>query len=459
MYSRREFLERSLKGSSLFAVGAAVPTFVAQAAESAKAGKDRVLVIVQLGGGNDGLNTVVPFADADYQKARPSIGLKKNQVFSVGDGVGLNNALSGLRPLHDTGDLAIVQGVGYPNPNRSHFESMDIWNTADPNRKTKSGWVSRGLSLFKSSPTGIPAFHVGQGELPLALKGAAAGVLSLNTAKPFGLRLDDAYIQNNLRSQRRLEVVEDVEVDATESKNATKGKSPRKALINDVAALAKSQPGGMLDFVRQTSLQTYTSIDRLEELMKEGFSLPDGEYGQLPGGGFGRIKTGLSYELNLVARMIQAGFGTRIFYLALDGFDTHAGQLDDHGKLLRQLGTAIGQFYQRLKPSGDDKRVVLMTFSEFGRRVGENGSKGTDHGSGSNLFVAGPAVKGGLVGKHPSLKADDLDRGDVKFHTDFRQVYATLLDQWLECDSRRVLGGKFEHLGLLERQPASAKNS
>ncbi len=207
----------------------------------------------------------------------------------------------------------------------------------------------------------------------------------------------------------------------------------------------------MLDFVRQTSLQTYTSIDRLEKLMKEGFKLPQAQYGLLPGGGYGQIKSGLSYELNLVARMIQAGFGTRIFYLTLDGFDTHAGQLADHRKLLVQLGTAIGQFFQRLKPSGDDKRVVLMTFSEFGRRVGENGSKGTDHGSGSSLFVAGPTVKGGLVGKHPSLKPGDLDRGDVKFHTDFRQVYATLLDGWLECDSRRVLGARYEPVKLLKK--------
>jgi uncharacterized protein (DUF1501 family) len=451
MLCRREFLARSLKTSSLFALGTTVPAFVANAAAAAKPGKDRILVVVQLGGGNDGLNTVVPFGDDDYHKARPTLGLKQRETIKVGDGIGLNNALRGLAPLHENGQLAIVQGVGYPNPNRSHFESMDIWHTADPKRKRADGWLGRGIASLKTPSRGIPAFHIGEGDLPLAMKGSSAGVPSLNTGKPFGLELGQGNFGTNLPKERSVPrrgfAVKESTVD--ESSSSTHSPADHKKLIHDVAKLAPQRGGGMLDFVRQTSLQTYTSIDRLQEVMKGGYQPPEERDRFLPRR-FRSQSNQLLTELNLVARMIQAGFGTRIFFLRHDGFDTHGDQRKEHDGLLQSLAYAVGEFFGKLKENGNADRVTLMTFSEFGRRVRENGSRGTDHGSGSCLFVAGPKVKGGLVGKHPSLKPGDLDSGDVKFHTDFRRVYATLLDGWLECDSRHVLGEKFEHVPLLK---------
>ncbi|MFQ5730772.1 MAG: DUF1501 domain-containing protein [Planctomycetaceae bacterium] len=451
MHSRREFLERSLKGSSLFAMGAAVPMFVADTAQAAQAGKESVLVVVQLTGGNDGLNTVVPYEDDEYHKARPTLGLKKKEIIAIKDGIGFNKSLRGLSELYQNDSLAIVQGVGYPNPNRSHFESMDVWNTGDPKRKLGNGWLGRGLALLKSKSTGIPAFHIGDGDLPLALKGSAAGVPSLNTDKPFGLDLGGEFVGKNFSGHEHDHGF-DPELRSKDHKQPAKsGKrlAARKQLVNDVAKYAPSDDGGLLDFVKQTSLTTYASVDRLQKLMKEDFKLPERYRYRRFGGG--DDDNSLTFELTLAARMIRAGFGTRIFYLTFDGFDTHGSQRATHDGLLGTLAEAIGNFFRELKQSGNDKRVLLLTFSEFGRRVKENGSKGTDHGAGSCLFVAGPSVKTGLVGKHPSLKRDDLDRGDLKFHTDFRRVYATLLDEWLDCDSRRVFGEKFAPLKLLAR--------
>jgi len=207
-----------------------------------------------------------------------------------------------------------------------------------------------------------------------------------------------------------------------------------------------SAPGGdLLQFVRRSSLQTYTAVESLRRLMKEELGPMPPEARQF---GRGQQPARLFNDLNLVAKMIRAGFGTRIFYVSIDGFDTHANQKGDHFNLMQQLGNAVMNFFQQLQQSGDDKRVLLLTFSEFGRRVKENGSKGTDHGAGSCLFLAGPQAKAGLVGKHPSLA--DLDAGDLKHHTDFRRVYATLLDKWLECNSEKVLGAKFPHAPVLK---------
>jgi uncharacterized protein (DUF1501 family) len=455
MLSRREFLERSLKASSLFALGTTVPVFVANAAAAAKPGKDRILVVVQLGGGNDGLNTVVPFGDDEYHKARPTLGLKQRETIKVGDGIGLNNALRGMDRLHQDGQLGIVLGVGYPNPNRSHFESMDIWHTADPRRKRADGWLGRSIAALKTPSRGIPAFHIGEGDLPLALKGSSAGVPSLNTGKPFGLDVGGDDFGTNLpeKGSVRRGTFDVKRPEVPKSQSISTNVSDHKQLIRDVANLAPRHAGGMLDFVRQTSLETYTSIDRLREVMKGGYQPPEDRERFLPAR-FRSQNNQLQKDLNLVARMIHAGFGTRIFFLRHDGFDTHVDQRKGHDELLQSLGIAVGEFFRKLKENGHADRVTLTTFSEFGRRVRENGSRGTDHGSGSCLFVAGPGVKGGLVGKHPSLKPGDLASGDVKFHTDFRRVYATLLDGWLECDSRHVLGEKFEHVKLLKAPAA-----
>jgi uncharacterized protein (DUF1501 family) len=453
MLNRRQFLERGLKCSSLLALGSAVPAFVSSAARAAEAGRDTVLVVLELTGGNDGLNTVVPFGDDLYHKARPTLRLTQDQVIPLDDRVGLNSALSGLETLLENGQLAVVQGVGYPNPNRSHFESMDIWQTGDPRRRITSGWLARALGDVTVGPGQTPAFHLGAGELPLALQGSSAAVPTLNPGKPFGLKLGGEFYGHNPDTAELASEIEQP-IDAAGATTETSGGSP----VPDLAArqrLLRELAGGPMDsqsllgFVRRTSLDAYTSVDRLQEILNDKLELPEGQF-EFDGETVRQVRGGLEYELLLVARMIRAGFGTRLFYVALDGFDTHAAQLEDHNALLSTLGSAIVGFFGELEQSGDAKRVILMTYSEFGRRVRENASHGTDHGAGSSLFVAGPAVGGGLVGRHPSLEDGDLDDGDLRHQIDFRQVYATLLDQWLQCDSRRVLGVEFEHIKLLK---------
>ena len=410
MFNRRQFLARTLQGSSLVALGSVVPEFVARTAHAAPVGKENVLVVVELGGGNDGLNTVAPYADDLYAKARPTLKHTKDTVFKLDDHVGLHPALAGgFKPLWDAGQLAVVQGVGYPNPQRSHFESMDIWHTADPARLTPTGWLGRATVETENRSGGIPILHLGAGKQPLALAGAPAGG-AVSVADQNSFRMEYGKTNADRRDARR-------------------------HLLDDLAAPAgKTADDDLLGFVQRRQVQTLTAVDNLRELL-EGPNAVRG-YG-----------SGLQQKLQIVAGLIARGFGTRIFYVNLDGFDTHADQAPSHQRLLADLANAIGDFFGRLKVTKDDTRVRLLTFSEFGRRVQENGSRGTDHGAASCLFVAGAGVKGGVVGKHPSLA--DLDADDLKYHTDFRRVYATLLDKWLGCDSKAVLGAKWDHVAAL----------
>ncbi len=439
MLSRRQFMELNLKGSSLLALGATVPSFLARTAQAAEVDKEHVLVVVELTGGNDGLNTVIPYADDEYYKARPTLGIEKKSVLKLNDDVGLHPALEGLKDLYDEGSLSVVQGIGYPNPNRSHFESMDIWHSADPRRKNRTGWLGRSLNQLTEAGGGIPAFHIAKDQLPLALKGSATGIPTLHPDREFGLQLGGASGRNVGARIRDGELLKRGRQSAAVEE--------RKKLIRELTELPSDSSNDLLKFVQRTSVQTYSTIDRLNKIVK-GFEKPQGEFEFRGAGKYGYVREGLAYELQLVARMIEAGFGTRIFYVSLDGFDTHSDQADAHRELLKTLGDSVAGFYQQLKSSGHDKRVVLMTFSEFGRRVRENGSKGTDHGAASCLFVAGPAVKEGVVGAHPGLAANELSGGDPKYHTDFRRVYATVLEKWLECDGTEVLGQRFDHVKL-----------
>jgi uncharacterized protein (DUF1501 family) len=415
MLSRRQFLTRTLQGSSLLALGSAVPGFLASTALAAEAGKDTVLVVIELSGGNDGLNTVIPYADDNYHKARPTLHFTKEQVVKVDDHVGLHPNMRGLDALLQKGELALVLGVGYPNPDRSHFESMDIWQSADPKRKMGTGWIARSVTDLQDKRGNVPVMQIGQKDLPLALQGASGGVVSLNNQRPYRLDLSGSGDAAHVKARRKL--------------------------LEEVARTAEgSGDDDLLQFVSRRQLQTYTTLDKIQEVLRA------------PASGNGAFPyTNLSQKMQLVARLIDKGFGTRVFYVNLDGFDTHSQQAGTHQQLLQELADSIRAFFDTLRPGGHDKRVLVMTFSEFGRRVNENGSKGTDHGSGSCLFVAGPAVKGGAVNKHPSLRPEDQDSGDVRWSIDFRRVYATLLDGWLGCDSHAVLAGKFEHLNLLKK--------
>ncbi len=464
MLNRRQFLEHTLKGSSLIAFAPLVPAFVAGAAQNATPGKDRILVVLEMTGGNDGLNTIVPYGDDLYHKARPTLRYSKDQIVRIDDHVGFNPGLRQFQQLLGNGHLAIVQGVGYPNPNRSHFESMDVWQSADPKRKLACGWLGRSMGSVKVAEGEIVGIHLGTDQLPLAMQGSATGTPTIDPAKPYELMLDGkSYNLTDLElrgvSAPPAAVPAEPDLEPAEPKVAPKAepgpakkpnpaeqhRAERMKLIKELTGPSTASNNDLLRFVQRSALQTYTAVDRLRKLMSENARPQQPNFRPR-----GDRENNLLPKLNLIARIIRAGFGTRLFYVSIDGFDTHSDQRRDHQQLLDQVASAVTQFFSQLQSSGDADRVVLLTFSEFGRRVQENGSKGTDHGAGSCLFVAGPKVKAGLVGNYPRLAKDELDAGDLKYQIDFRQVYATLLDRWLECDSQTILGGKFAHLALLK---------
>jgi uncharacterized protein (DUF1501 family) len=405
MLNRRDFLTRTLQASSLLAVGSMVPQFLVNTAHAAEVGKDTVLVVLEMTGGNDGLNMVIPYGDDLYHKARPTLRYTKEQVIKVDDHIGLHPALKPMETLLNNKQLAIVQGIGYPNPDRSHFESMDRWHSADPSLKTKTGWMARSSTELQGQSGGVPGIQIGPEKLPLALRGAPSGVASIRDDKSFKIDL------------------------------GTHDPKAHQKLLDSLSQPDKSDKDSLLSFVQRRQVQTYTTIDRLKKVLAK--LAPQGQFPQ----------NSLGSKMELIGHLISNDFGTRLFYVAIDGFDTHSGQKEAHQRLFTDVSTAIASLFQRLQQTGHDKRVLVMTFSEFGRRVQENNT-GTDHGAGSCLFVAGPGVKGGLVGKHPSLS--DLDNGDLKHHTDFRKLYATLLDGWLGCESKAVLGQKFDHIPLLK---------
>jgi uncharacterized protein (DUF1501 family) len=408
--SRRDFL----KTSTLLGLGATVPSFLGRTALAAdtsdKAGsKDTLLVVVQLTGGNDGLNTVIPFKDADYYKHRPTIAIPKDQVKKIGKEIGLHPAMDATaRLLDERSAVCVVQGVGYPNPSQSHFRSMDIWQAGSTDATLTEGWLGKAMKEKSAA-----AFHLAaENEAsPLALAGAPARVPSLTSLEEFQV------------------------------KTAAASRADREAqqhLITEATRSSGSQGSpGLLDFVARTQLNTYASSDRLAAIGRS--YRPKSPYPASP----------FANRLRLCAQLIDAGLGTRIFYVSLDGFDTHAAQggaAGAHARLLRQLSDAISAFYRDMEERGHKDRLCVMTFSEFGRRVIENGSKGTDHGSGAPMFLYGGKVKAGLVGEHPSLSK--LENGNLVHAIDFRRIYAAVLDRWLGIDSKQVLGAAYKPIEL-----------
>ena len=403
-----------------------MPEFLANTARAAdkdekKDKKDTILVVVEMTGGNDGLNTVAPFADDLYHKARPTLAFAKKEVQKLDDYHGLHPRMNEMKRLYDEKRLAVIQGVGYPNPDRSHFESMDIWQLADPKRAQVSGWLARTIPSMSITDAGVPGMYLGVERLPVAMQGADGGVISLADRTSFRLQLSG-------------------------------NQAGRKKLIEDLNDEKDAGKADLAAFVRKRQLQTYTSLQKIEEALQNAGTDGRGQTNEFVNGRFVRkdpndLKT-LGGKLGLIGRLIQKNLGTRLYYVQLSGFDTHSGQSDMHAQLLGELSGAVGNFFTALGEQSE--RVALMTYSEFGRRVKENGSRGTDHGSGSCMFVAGSQVVGGLVGKHPSLS--DLTDGDIKYHTDFRRVYATLLDDWLGVDSKGVLEEQYEKLPLIDRK-------
>jgi uncharacterized protein (DUF1501 family) len=406
-----------LGSSSLLACGLSVPAFLARtagalAADRANDTGGRVLVVLQLDGGNDGLNTVVPYGDDLYRKHRPQLQVRSDQVHRIDDHVGLHPALSGPSQLLHDGRFAVVQSVGYPNPNRSHFESMRIWHAArlDPTSDTP-GWLARSLDQGLARSGGdTPALHVSSSLLPQALYGGQRPVPSLLTLEQF---------------RRRVGIPEGA------------GAAGQRAALDEVAGLERGGADSLLQFVQRTALISYTSSARLETVLG----------GKAAAAGY-PDNNGLAQRFKLIAQLIKAGLGTSIYYTQLGGFDTHANQSGTHFGLLREMGDALKAFVDDLTKSGEAGRVLVLVFSEFGRRLTENASGGTDHGTAAPVLLAGGAVRAGLHGPYPNL--EDLADGDPKHAIDFRRVYATVLDQWLACPSEPILGEKFEPLTLLK---------
>jgi uncharacterized protein (DUF1501 family) len=409
MFSRRDFLRASLRSSTLVALAPAVPGFLAQTARAAGPLRDgRVLVVVQLDGGNDGINTVVPFADEGYAKYRKVLRLSADRLLKIDRELGLHPAMGEAARLLEGGRLAIVQGVGYPNPSRSHFKSMAIWHSADVNLpRTQAdvvtaedrailGWIGRGLDTAPPPADGSPgATFIGTGAMPAALR-SRRSVASAMT------RPEDSVL--------------------TLKRPAAPGSGGRGT---DLAA-----------FVERSTLDAYATSERMAGVLRQkdtGAAYP---------------ATGLAGQLRVVARLLKVGVGTRVFYTSQphNAYDTHSVQMPFHADLLGELSGALKAFLDDLAAAGLAERVAVLCFSEFGRRVRENDSHGTDHGTAGPVLVAGAAVRAGLVGATPRLL--DLQDGDLKMTTDFRQVYASVLEDWLGLPGRSVLGGDFVKLPL-----------
>ena len=373
---------------------------------AAGAGADNVLVVVQMAGGNDGLNTIVPYSDDAYHRVRPAIGIPSAAVLKLNDRIGFNPALKGLKELYAQGKLAIVQGVGYPNPNRSHFEATQIWETAAPDHPQQYGWLGRYLD--RRYPTGakppslFEAVSLGD-TLPAALVASHVEVPAIGALGAFAYNAG-----RDLAEKQSAGILYD---------GAKAGQSPYLSMIASTARDAYH--GG--DVLRaETAAFTNKAV-----YPKDGFSA----------------------QLALAARMIGSTAGSKIVFVSIGSFDTHAGQRAQQDRLLGYLGDGLLAFYADLAAHGLDQKVMTMTFSEFGRRVTQNASNGTDHGTAMPLFVVGGGVKGGIYGDHPSLT--DLDAGDLKYAIDFRSIYATVIEKWLGRDPAPVLGGAYPSIAFV----------
>lgn len=366
-------------------------------------GEDRVLLLVNLQGGNDGLNCVVPHGNPDYYRMRPSLAIGRNDVLAIDDQLGLNPNMKSFKSMYDKGSVAIVQGVGYPNPDHSHFRSTEIWQTAAPDRYEHTGWLGRYLDdaqLPKNLFNGVAVSQV----LPEALVSNSVDVPAVAQLAGYGLASD-----RNAGARR------------TYTQLVTDKKFPFASPY--LAHIAEIE----------------------DDAQRGSQELPKLVAGYKPAGSY--PATPLGRSLALAAQIVGSKLGTRVLYVQHGSFDTHVNQKATQDRLLQQFSDAMAAFYTDLAAHGNDKRVLTMTFSEFGRRIEENGSNGTDHGEASPLFLIGGNVKGGVYGTLPNL--DRTNMGNVAFSTDFRSVYATVLERWLGRPSQKILGGSFPQLAAI----------
>jgi len=407
--SRRDFLVRGLYG---LGVGARLPlvlnrtsaALAAQALQGTSVEKhpERILVVVELSGGNDGLNTVVPFGDPAYHRARPNLGIPDREVIKVADGFGFHPSMVGFERLYKDGLLGVVHGCGYDHPSLSHFSSMGFWHTGVPNGGEPLGWIGRLADETYNPATRNVIVDLGNSQ-SLAVRSRRHSPLVFED--PARFRRDGTDAEKQVLAE------------------LSQAKTTTNSTLEFLASTAQNASESS-DFVRQASAAYRSPVD----------------YG---------VGGGLGGNLQRVAALIASGMATRLYYVTYSGnsFDTHVQQADLHSRLLMYTADAVHGFLKDIERIGRADDVAVMMFTEFGRRVEENGSLGTDHGTATPMFVAGKGVNGGFYGQHPSLT--DLDDGNMKMTTDFRRVYATMIKEWLGYDDTQlVLKGRFEPLGV-----------
>ena len=373
--------------------------------------KDPVLVVLQMSGAYDALNTVIPYNDPHYSDYRAELKVEPEQVLAIDDKVGFHPAMAPIKDLYDQGKVAVIQGIGYPNPIRSHFRSMDIWHTAEPAKMATEGWLGRAIEeLDPHKENVLTAVNFGRG-LPRALAMPGVSVASVGSLETYGVL------------------------------TGIEGEDQRSQALDIFARMYSPMigSGAANEYLSQTGLDALKGADILTTA-PQNYTSPVEYNGDQ-----------FSQWVKNIAQVHLADFGTRILYTGLNpgAFDTHANQSTAFPKLWSDVSNAVSDFYQDLKEHNANEEVVILMFTEFGRRVQENGS-GTDHGSGSVAFVMGDAVKGGLYGEYPSLESDKLDEGDLQWNNDFRSTYSTLLDRWMGLDAQEILKGPFEQFDFIK---------
>jgi len=397
--SRRDFLLRSGLASASLLLPRFLKAFQHDGLHNLPEGNKR-LVIIQMSGGNDGLNTVIPYNNDDYYSLRPALSIPKTDVLTLNDELGLNPSLKSLKDLYGQGFLSVINNVGYPNPDRSHFRSMDIWQSAsDANKYVSTGWLGRYLDAECADCKSHMAIEADD-TLSLAMKGEMHKGLAVSNPG-----------QLYAESQRRL--------------------------FRDIAGdYSPANSDNALDYLYKTQSETLSSADYIHDKFKTYKSTTD-----YPKGEFGN-------HLKTIAELIISGMETRVYYVSLGSFDTHVGQKGRQEKLFDEMSGGLAAFVKDLQQNNCFKDTLIMTFSEFGRRVKENASGGTDHGTANNMFlISGSLAKPGIFNETANLK--DLDEGDLKYRVDFRSVYATVLNKWLKADDAKILGSQYDKLNFI----------
>ena len=371
--------------------------------------KDPVLAVLQLSGGNDALNTIIPYSNPLYADNRPSVRVSEDQVLPINDQIAFNPVMAPIKELYDQGKVAIIQGVGYPNPNRSHFRSMDIWHTCEPETVGNEGWLGRAIRDL--DPTGenvLTGVNFGRG-LPRSLAAPGVPVASVGNLETYG-------VLTGIEDDQREEALD---------------------IFSRMYSPAMGR-GQVMDYLSHTGMDALKGADILSTAPEKYSSTV--EYGG----------NSVAQYMRNIAQTHIAGFGTRFLYTTApyNSFDTHAGQMVGHSRLWSEVSAAVQDFQSDLEENDAADNMTLLVFTEFGRRVHDNGS-GTDHGSGGVAFVIGNNVKGGLYGEYPSLDESKLLEGDLHFNNDFRGLYSTLLENWIGIDAKTIVGGNFEKMDFV----------